>query len=81
MGPAAGFPAGPELARRYAARTGADLSDLAWYAALGAFKLAVVLEGVRQRESEHPAPGQRPVGALIPLLVERADQQLSGQGW
>jgi aminoglycoside phosphotransferase (APT) family kinase protein len=81
MGPAAGFPAGTELARRYADRTGADLSDLAWYAALGAFKLAVVLEGVRQREAEHPVPGQRPVGALIPVLVERADRQLSGQGW
>lgn len=74
MGPAAGFPAGDHLAAHYAERTGADLSDLDWYVAFGAFKLAVVLEGVRLRESQHPVPGYRSVAGLIPVLLDRARQ-------
>ncbi len=74
MGPAAGFPPGRDLADRYAEQTGADVSDLEWYIAFGAFKLAVVLEGVRQRESRHPVPGHRSVAGLIPVLLDRASQ-------
>ncbi len=76
MGARAGFPAGEVLARRYAARTGADLTALDWYVAFGAFKLAVVLTGVHRREAEHPGPQQRSVAPLIPLLVERARDRL-----
>jgi aminoglycoside phosphotransferase (APT) family kinase protein len=76
MGPVAGLPPGPEIAERYARRSGADIADLGWYVALGAFKLAVVLEGVRRRESEHPVPGQRPVTDLIPVLAEYAGERV-----
>ena len=74
MGPATGFPPGADLAGRYAEQTAADLSELQWYIAFGAFKLAVVLEGVRQRETEHPVPGHRSVAGLIPVLLDRASR-------
>ncbi|HEV7653412.1 MAG TPA: phosphotransferase family protein [Mycobacteriales bacterium] len=46
-----GFPSRTELAARYAARTGRDVSALPWYVAFGYFKLACVVAGivVRQR--------------------------------
>ncbi|MGY6500334.1 MAG: phosphotransferase family protein [Acidimicrobiales bacterium] len=44
-----GFPTRAELADRYAARTGRDLSDLALYTAFGYWKLACILEGVYAR--------------------------------
>ena len=40
-----GLPSRAELAARYAARTGADLSALPYYQALALFKLAIILEG------------------------------------
>jgi aminoglycoside phosphotransferase (APT) family kinase protein len=76
MGSDAGFPPGDALAQRYASRTGADLGALDWYVAFGAFKLAVVLEGVRQREAEHPVQQQASLDGLIPLLVDRAGERL-----
>jgi aminoglycoside phosphotransferase (APT) family kinase protein len=39
----------PEVAERYAARTGLDLTPLPWYAAFAAFKLAVVCAGIVAR--------------------------------
>lgn len=39
-----GWPTRKELAERYAARTGADLSNLTWYTALALWKLAVLYE-------------------------------------
>lgn len=39
-----GYPSRKELADRYAERTGADLADLDWYAALALWKLAVLYE-------------------------------------
>lgn len=44
-----GWPTRKELAERYAARTGADLSDLTWYTALALWKLAVLYEYGRRR--------------------------------
>jgi aminoglycoside phosphotransferase (APT) family kinase protein len=46
---APGFPPREELRRRYAERSGRDLSDLDFYVALGYWKLAVILEGVYAR--------------------------------
>jgi aminoglycoside phosphotransferase (APT) family kinase protein len=40
-----GYPTRSEMARRYADRTGRDLSALAYYEALSLFKLGVILEG------------------------------------
>lgn len=44
-----GWPSRDELAQRYADRTGADLSDLAWYEAMALWKLAVLYEYGRRR--------------------------------
>jgi aminoglycoside phosphotransferase (APT) family kinase protein len=46
-----GFPDRAHAVRRYAQRTGRDVSALPWYVALGYFKLAIVIAGivVRQR--------------------------------
>lgn len=45
----AGFPSREELIARYAAATGADLSDLAYYRAFNSFKTACILHGVYAR--------------------------------
>ncbi len=50
-----GYPTRDELAQRYAARTGRDLSHLEWYSVLALWKLAVLYEYGRQR-------AQRPGG-------------------
>jgi aminoglycoside phosphotransferase (APT) family kinase protein len=44
-----GFPTRPEVVRRYAARTGFDVSDIDWYQAFAFFKLAVVCQGIAAR--------------------------------
>jgi aminoglycoside phosphotransferase (APT) family kinase protein len=44
-----GFPTYAELLERYAGRTGRDLSDIGYYRAFGAWRLAVISEGVYAR--------------------------------
>ena len=44
-----GYPRRDELAARYAARTGADLTHLAWYSTLASWKLAALYEYGRRR--------------------------------
>ena len=46
---AEGFPTRSEVVRRYAARTGFDVSDVEWYQAFAYFKLAVVCQGIAAR--------------------------------
>jgi aminoglycoside phosphotransferase (APT) family kinase protein len=46
---APGFPDKRQLAARYAATSGRDISDLGFYTALGYWKLAIILEGVYAR--------------------------------
>lgn len=50
---APGFPAGSELARRYADRTGRDLTGLGFYEAFANWRLACILEGVYVRYAAH----------------------------
>lgn len=45
----AGFPTFDELLERYARRTGRDLSNIGYYRAFGAWRLAVISEGVYAR--------------------------------
>lgn len=53
--PAGGFPALDDLLARYAARTGADVSRIAYYRAFAAWRLAVIAEGVAARHlARHP---------------------------
>jgi aminoglycoside phosphotransferase (APT) family kinase protein len=44
-----GFPARDELVERYVTKTGADVSNLRWYAVLALFKLAVLYEHSHRR--------------------------------
>lgn len=76
-----GFPAAAQVAQLYAARTGRDLSDLAFYRALGTMKLAVILEGVHARYlgGQTISPGYESVGAAVPVLAARA-LALLGEG-
>jgi aminoglycoside phosphotransferase (APT) family kinase protein len=46
---ATGFPTRAQVVERYAAMTGFDLTDLAWYRAFAYFKLAVVCQGIAAR--------------------------------
>ncbi|MFB9429362.1 phosphotransferase family protein [Streptoalloteichus tenebrarius] len=68
---APGMPGADELVRRYAERTGADLSRLSWYVALAMFKLAVVLEGIHYRHSQGRTVGAGfdRIGEHVPALV------------
>jgi aminoglycoside phosphotransferase (APT) family kinase protein len=63
-----GFPSRAELADRYAARSGRDLSELGFYIAFAHWKLACILEGVYVRYAA------RAMGA------ERADADTLGPG-
>ena len=68
---APGFPDAAGLVAHYARRTGTDVSDLSWYAALGYFKLAVVLEGIHYRfvHGQTVGAGFDRIGELVEPLV------------
>jgi aminoglycoside phosphotransferase (APT) family kinase protein len=75
---APGFPKRTDLAGRYAARSGRDLSDIDFYVALGLWKVAVILEGVYARYASG-AYGQtddsyRQFEAVVPQLAEAAHE-------
>ncbi|MFV2120700.1 phosphotransferase family protein [Streptomyces sp. Act-28] len=69
---AAGHPAAGELVERYAARSGRDVSRLAWYTAFAWFKLAVILEGIHYRYTlgRTVGAGFDRIGELVPLFIE-----------
>lgn len=73
-----GFPTGDEIAERYAARTGRDLTHLDFYRAFTDWRLAVILEGVHARylAGKSMGEGYDRVGPAVPLLVERALSRL-----
>ena len=66
-----GFPGMDELAERYAARTGLDLTPLPWYTAFAGYKLAVIAEGIHFRYTQGKTVGEGfdHLGAMVPLLV------------
>jgi aminoglycoside phosphotransferase (APT) family kinase protein len=53
-----GFPTYEELIRRYAHRTGRDMSNIGYYRAFGAWRLAVISEGVYARYLQGAMGGQ-----------------------
>jgi aminoglycoside phosphotransferase (APT) family kinase protein len=69
-----GFPTRDELAALYARRTGRDVSQLAWYEALAAWKTAVLLEGSYQRmlSGTTSDPFFARLEAGVPELADRA---------
>ncbi|MGB8650121.1 MAG: phosphotransferase family protein [Mycobacteriales bacterium] len=67
-----GFLTRDEVAAGYAARTGADISELPWYLAFGFFKLAVVCAGIvmRARMGAMVGDGFEGFEQRIPPLIE-----------
>ncbi len=74
-----GFPTRAEVAERYAARTGLDLTPLPWYSAFAAFKLAVVCAGIvaRVEGGAMVGSGFEGIGERIGPLVEVGRAALS----
>ncbi|MGI8447319.1 MAG: phosphotransferase family protein, partial [Streptosporangiaceae bacterium] len=73
-----GFLTRAEVAGRYAAATGRDMSALGFYMAFGCFKLAVVLEGIHARFLQNKTVGEgfEKEGAAVPSLIQRAHRLL-----
>jgi aminoglycoside phosphotransferase (APT) family kinase protein len=71
-----------QVAERYAAVTGRDVSALGYYMAFGCFKLAVVLEGIHARYLQGKTVGEgfEKDGLGVPLLVQRAHRLLDSVG-
>jgi aminoglycoside phosphotransferase (APT) family kinase protein len=68
-----GYPTRRELAARYAARSGRDLTALPYYECLALFKLAVILEGTYARIRASGAPDSENMMAdLVPRLMRAA---------
>ena len=76
----AGHPTLREMSDRYAGRSGRDVSDLHWYVAFAAFKLAVILEGVHYRyvQGQTVGDGFETIGNLVGPLVMRGHEALEG---
>jgi aminoglycoside phosphotransferase (APT) family kinase protein len=66
-----GFATSRELAQTYAQLTGADLTNLSFYLAFGAMKLAVILEGIHSRYlgGKSVGDGYDTAGQAVPVLV------------
>jgi aminoglycoside phosphotransferase (APT) family kinase protein len=72
-GEVATFPTGPALLARYAARTGADLSELPWQLALAHYKIGAIFEGIHYRyvAGQTVGDGFDRIGALVGPVAER----------
>lgn len=81
MGPgptsAPGVPGRREVAERYAAGTGLDVSGIAFHVAFSYWKTACIMEGVRQRDLR-ARPGEAPPEDVVLHLAERAAAALDG---
>ncbi|AZM78582.1 phosphotransferase family protein [Streptomyces sp. KPB2] len=69
---APGHPAPAELIERYAARSGRDVTTVAWYTAFAWFKLAAILEGIHYRYTLGQTVGRGfdRIGDLVPVFIE-----------
>jgi aminoglycoside phosphotransferase (APT) family kinase protein len=81
---ATGFPGRKEVAERYAAVSGRDLSEIDYYVALGYWKIAVILEGVyaRYRSGAHGETDDswRAFEHSVPQLAQAAAAAASRSG-
>jgi len=73
-----GFLSRAQIAERYAAATGRDVSALGYYMAFGCFKLAVVLEGIHARFLQRKTVGEgfEREGQGVASLIQRAHRLL-----
>jgi aminoglycoside phosphotransferase (APT) family kinase protein len=69
---APGHPETAELIDRYAAGSGRDTGQVAWYTAFAYFKLAVILEGIYYRHTlgQTLGAGFDRIGALVPVFID-----------
>jgi len=74
-----GFPAGSELAARYAERRGVEPVRLPWYVGFGYFTLAVIVEGIHYRfiGGQTVGAGFDRIGELTSALVELGHRALA----
>ncbi len=79
-----GFPSRADLIERYAAATGADLSDLAYYRSFNSFKTACILHGVyaRYQAGQKSTEGvdMESLFARIGLSLDAAEERAGGIG-
>jgi aminoglycoside phosphotransferase (APT) family kinase protein len=78
-----GFPSRAEMAEAYAAETGRDLSALAFWHALGLWKIAIICEGVRRRALDDERNAARtgiPSTHVVEDLITQAWHILIGAG-
>ncbi len=68
-----GWPTRAELADRYAAATGRDLTGLAWYTTLALWKLAVLYEYSRRRDVDPYYRDESHVRAFLAAARRAAD--------
>ncbi|MBV8195427.1 MAG: phosphotransferase family protein [Candidatus Dormibacteraeota bacterium] len=69
-----GFLRRDEIVDRYRRATTRDLASLDWYIALGAYKLAIIAEGITARFLMGMTVGEgfEQVGTMVPVIVENA---------
>ena len=67
-----GFAKRADLLRDYAAGTERDLTSLDWYIALGAYKLAIIAEGITARFLMGMTVGEgfETMGEMVPAIVD-----------
>jgi aminoglycoside phosphotransferase (APT) family kinase protein len=67
-----GFAKRADLLRDYAAGTERDLTSLEWYIALGAYKLAIIAEGITARYQMGMTVGEgfETMGEMVPAVVD-----------
>ena len=70
----AGFLSSNEVIERYAKQSGRDVSQLDFYRALAAYKLAIILEGIHARYlmGKTVGDGFEHIGALVEVMVQGA---------
>jgi aminoglycoside phosphotransferase (APT) family kinase protein len=74
VSPKAGFLSRDEVIERYAKGSGRDTSQLDFYEALAAYKLAIILEGIHARflMGKTVGEGFDHIGAMVEVLVQSA---------
>ncbi|GAA1027359.1 phosphotransferase family protein [Virgisporangium ochraceum] len=75
-----GHPSLDDMVERYATRSGRDVSDLSWYRAMAAFKLAVISEGIHYRFTQGLTVGDGfdRVGERVAPLAAQGHDFLGG---
>jgi aminoglycoside phosphotransferase (APT) family kinase protein len=77
-----GFLTRAEVVEAYGAARGCDLPDIAWYVAFACWKLAIIMEGVRQRNAGGSTTGSDAVDVddierRVDALAEQALEELA----